>query len=420
MAPPGRPIVAIAADGSSRQTYATARKAAEVTGVPHATIARGAKSLAKHGAFFFKFDGDSREPVFEQGPTITAEDRARAQALFHSLSGKDGKLITELRLSDCFVNATKMCQSATLAEGVEKKFTNFYSLQGTSNYIKALSRRLGVLPRLLVDLGSGGQPTFVHPELALYLASWISSKFAAEVTGWLARARKELPGLDAEVHAALFNLEADEHTKSPEAVVRNKLAAELCAQTEVECEHGFVDIVSPCEIIEVKHFRQYKHAVGQVLAYGLSFEKKRKRIHLFSTVKDVDDPTGITDTIDKARRLCQSLNIDVSFVGKVTDDTSNEDYVPRKRHTESDNGTNPNKERPAKAVHNTIEKYIVAIQSGGVMNAPIRTPYGGNAAHVGDFAACVHPLGPASVANDPTQETADNGRSDRSFGDPRM
>jgi hypothetical protein len=370
MAPAGKPVVAIGADGSSRQTYATARKASDATGVPHASISKGAKTLTKYGGYFFKFESDSREPVYEQTPPITAEDCARARALFHHLSVNDGELITELRLSDGYINATRMCQSATRAEGAEKRFTNFYCLQGTSSYISALATRLGVLPRQLVEMGSGGQPTFVHPELALYLASWISSKFAAEVTGWLARARKELPGLDAEVHAALFNLEADERTKSPEAVVRDKLAAELCAQTEVECEHGFVDIVSACEIIEVKHFRHYKHAVGQVLAYGLSFENKRKRIHLFSTVQDMDDPTKITDTIDKARRLCQSLNIDVSFVGNLTDDTSNDDYVPRKRHkTEDDTG--PDKEILAKAVHNTIEKYVVTIQSGGVMNAPV-------------------------------------------------
>ena len=268
------------------------------------------------------------------------------------------------------MNATKMCQSATRVEGVEKKFTNFYCLQGTANYIKALSRRIGVLPRQLVHKGAGGQPTFVHPELAVYLASWISSKFAAEVTGWLARARKELPGLDAEVHAALFNLEADERTKSPEAVVRDQLAAELCAQTEVECEHGFVDIVGTFEIIEVKHFRQYKHAVGQVLAYGLSFENKRKRIHLFSTDNDLDDSSEITDTIDKARRLCQSLNIGVSFSGRLAGVTSNEVYISRKRK-KSDACTKPDTDRMATVVHNTIEKYVVTIQSGGVMNAPV-------------------------------------------------
>ena len=49
MAPPGRPIVAIAADGSSRETYATARKAAEATGVSHTTITQGRQSLTKHG-----------------------------------------------------------------------------------------------------------------------------------------------------------------------------------------------------------------------------------------------------------------------------------------------------------------------------------------------------------------------------------
>jgi hypothetical protein len=182
MAPPGRPIVAIAADGSSRETYATVRKASQATGVPHATIARGAKSLAKHGAYFFRFDSDPHEPTFERAPTITAEDLARAQALFHCLSGRDGSLITELRLSDGYINATQMCGSATLAEGVEKKFADFNRLQGTSNYIEALSHKVDIPIYQLVQVGSGGQSTFVHPKLAIYLAQWCSADFAVEVS----------------------------------------------------------------------------------------------------------------------------------------------------------------------------------------------------------------------------------------------
>jgi hypothetical protein len=182
MAPAGKPIVAIAADGSSRQTYATARKASEATGVPHASISKGCKNLAKYGTFFFKFDSDSREPTFERAPTITAEDRARAQALFHSLSGKDGSLITDLRLSDGYVNATRMCRSATLAEGVEKNFADFNRLQGTSTYISALATKLGIPTYQFVQVGSGGQSTFVHPKLAIHLAQWCSADFAVEVS----------------------------------------------------------------------------------------------------------------------------------------------------------------------------------------------------------------------------------------------
>jgi hypothetical protein len=165
-----------------QRSYATARKAANATGVPHATIAKGGKSSAKHGAFFFKFKGDSRKPVFEQAPTITAEDRARAQTLFHSLTGIDGSLITELRLSDGYLNATKMCQSAMRVEGVEKRFADFNRLHGTSNYISTLATRLGLLPTRLVEMGANGNATFVHPTLAIRLAQWCSPYFAVEIT----------------------------------------------------------------------------------------------------------------------------------------------------------------------------------------------------------------------------------------------
>jgi hypothetical protein len=171
-------------------------------------------------------------------------------------------------------------------------------------------------------------------------------------------------------HKTLFTLKADERAKTPEALVRDQLAAELCAETEVECEHGVVDIVGPSEIIEVKHFRQYKHAVGQILAYGLSFEDKHKRIHLFSTVKDANESNDITETIEKARRLCGSLSIRLSYVNRVLDNTSNEDNASRKRQR-TDAFPKLQENPPSNVGHNTIEKYVVTIQSGGVMNAPV-------------------------------------------------
>jgi hypothetical protein len=67
-----------------------------------------------------------------------------------------------------------------------------------------------------------------------------------------------------------------------ESVVRDRLAASLAgARTEVACSGGFVDILTPTELIEVKRGCNWKAALGQVLVYGADFPTHRMRIHLF-------------------------------------------------------------------------------------------------------------------------------------------
>lgn len=66
-----------------------------------------------------------------------------------------------------------------------------------------------------------------------------------------------------------------------ELEVRNKLAAAIGGQVEVAVEEGLADIVTEEEVIEVKAFSKWKHALGQVLAYDYSIRKQKRRIHLF-------------------------------------------------------------------------------------------------------------------------------------------
>jgi hypothetical protein len=417
MAPPGRPIVAIAADGSSRQTYATARKAAEVTGVPHATIARGVKSLAKHGAFFFKFDGDSREPVFERAPTITAEDRARAQALFHSLSGKDGKLITELRLSDGFVNATKMCQSATLAEGVEKKFTDFKRLQGTTIYIEALSRKAGYLSHQLVHVGSGGQATFVHPKLAVYLAQWCSAEFAVEVSELVFR---YLTGGLTTGESVAAAQEVQQQT-TPTPNVPNATNWHSLRQDGIKMYRGKTDAIQ--DYIAVRsaaypgkdlstYYAKVNNLINQAL---LDFQTSTRE---YKDLRGIPQNMTIPDMFDGHGQV-QRMNVEYLFFKYFTDredqwaclnpwkayndlkelrdkfirfrsDTGLSDLstkhmldVPKaKKRKRERTSIGALEASPAlKALlpgpttqivnNNTINKYFVKVQSGGVMNAPV-------------------------------------------------
>lgn len=68
----------------------------------------------------------------------------------------------------------------------------------------------------------------------------------------------------------------------PEAGVRDALAASIPgARTEVPCSSGFVDIVTPSEIVEVKRAQLWKGGLGQVLVYSKDFPGLTPRLHLF-------------------------------------------------------------------------------------------------------------------------------------------
>lgn len=72
-----------------------------------------------------------------------------------------------------------------------------------------------------------------------------------------------------------------------ESVVKERLVKSL-VQTEVRLPNGIVDVVTHDQIIEIKKASLWKHALGQILAYGFEPEcqGKTKRIHLFGSVKD--------------------------------------------------------------------------------------------------------------------------------------
>ena len=60
----------------------------------------------------------------------------------------------------------------------------------------------------------------------------------------------------------------------------------MTAYCEEHVRSGYIDVVTRTELIEVKRARQWKHALGQVLAYHFDHADKlvkRKRIHLFGS-----------------------------------------------------------------------------------------------------------------------------------------
>lgn len=93
-----------------------------------------------------------------------------------------GDLVCQ-RPSDGYINATAMCQAAG------KRWNHYASNESTKAFLAALSADAGIPASELVQSLSGGRPelqgTWVHPQVAINLATWCSPAFAVQVSKWV-------------------------------------------------------------------------------------------------------------------------------------------------------------------------------------------------------------------------------------------
>ncbi|CAB1121308.1 unnamed protein product [Ectocarpus sp. CCAP 1310/34] len=97
--------------------------------------------------------------------------------------------------------------------------------------------------------------------------------------------------------------------KVKESSVRDALASIVGGETEKETPVGFIDVLSDTEVIEVKYYKQWRGALGQVLAYQAYYPGLAKRVHLFAQ-------TGKKDTekyVESTKSVCDTHAVKVTF-----------------------------------------------------------------------------------------------------------
>ena len=87
------------------------------------------------------------------------------------------------RRGDGYFNATALCKAAG------KRWDNYRTHEGFQPFIEALGQSLNLSDRELIQAKKGGkaseQGTWVHPQVAVHLAMWLSPEFSVLVTQWV-------------------------------------------------------------------------------------------------------------------------------------------------------------------------------------------------------------------------------------------
>ena len=137
---------------------------------------------------------------------------------------------------------------------------------------------------------------WIHPSVADYLATRRDPAFAARVSQWLVRAKKECHGVADEHQAALQRVTSDGSGNEKEVDVRRRLMDTTGGNHSVPVHRASgnyaADIVTSTHLIEVKSAKDITkaaHAIGQCSWYSGFFPGKQARVHLFGTAEGMKE-----------------------------------------------------------------------------------------------------------------------------------
>lgn len=88
--------------------------------------------------------------------------------------------IIQQRARDGYINASQLCSVA------KRRWHQYLMQESVGHFIRALSASLD-LDRTELVQGAGPDEVWVHPQLALHLAQWLSVDFQVKVTEWVHR-----------------------------------------------------------------------------------------------------------------------------------------------------------------------------------------------------------------------------------------
>jgi hypothetical protein len=219
------------------------------------------------------------------------EKKSLAEQLIHSLE-VDGRPIVKLRLKDGYGSLTFMCKAGG------KQTNHYMENKKTKAFIEKLSSVIRMTDLIEKNNGGKDQETWVHPLILINASHWLGFED-------LVRDCLEKNGVKLIKFNPKFTLKEAQKPKGSEHRISNKLQLMYGGKREVKCKSGYIDLLTPTYLIEVKDARGWKGAIGQVLVYGLHYPSRKLKLVLFN-VKNITPKKHIEN-------VCENFNINVEW-----------------------------------------------------------------------------------------------------------
>ena len=128
------------------------------------------------------FLSNNTRAVFKSNTKQKTELIKTSDGLFNcALKIPDGSSITIPMREDGYINATMLCKAGG------KEFKHWFENKTTKLLINTSESEVGIPTSQLIDIKKGNsskfeQGSWIHPDLGIHLAQWISPSFALQVS----------------------------------------------------------------------------------------------------------------------------------------------------------------------------------------------------------------------------------------------
>lgn len=208
--------------------------------------------------------------------------------------------MNDLIRDDGYVNITKLCQQG------KKQYKHWNENKSTKKFLITLSNKLNIpQDTLIYSIMNGNNKlrgTWGHPMVATNIAQWISVEFSIGVSIWIEEWKQTKIENELKYNTSLINIVADNHKDTKEKEIQLRLQSEMGGQIEVETHHGYIDLLTDTELIEIKVGYNWKYGLGQLYVYSEDYPDHQRRLHLFDIESD-----------ESIEYICNKLNIIVTY-----------------------------------------------------------------------------------------------------------
>ncbi|AAV51136.1 putative KilA-N domain-containing protein [Acanthamoeba castellanii mimivirus] len=199
--------------------------------------------------------------------------------------GKFGNFHVVIMKKNGYMNATKLCDNIS-NKYKNKKFKHWNENKNSKELIEELSNFLKLPKNELIILKKGGTNTeirgsYAHPVLITHIAYWISPKFAVRI-GFCMEEWKKFCEQNELDYYNMLNMAKPLNNNNKEKIIQHELREKYKGVIEIKTKSGYIDLLTDKYLVEIKDYRNWKSAIGQLLVYSVYYPKKIKCMYLFN------------------------------------------------------------------------------------------------------------------------------------------